>query len=196
MFSNAISSNYLDPSLLMERHLDQLVHSKDKSAVLKMMDYLLSSINSSEINYFLDSIVDLIHKKCSSTKHDQFVNANANQPIISNKIILSNSDGKHLIELNDIIRFQSDGNYTLVYLRNLKPILISKTLKEFENQFIAFDFERVHQSHLINLNYIKSIKKGTLLTIELDDTTIIPVSRRRKERVITSLKLKKPLLLL
>ena len=161
-----------------------------------MVDYLLSSINTHEINYFIDSILEMVHKKWNIEKQQDDKNHIENTPIISNKIILSNSDGKHLIDLKDIIRFQSDGNYTRVYIRNSKPILISKTLKEFEVQFLVFDFERVHQSHLINIHYIKSIKKGNLLTIELDDNTIVPVSRRRKERVIASLKLKKPLLLL
>ncbi len=196
MFSNALSSNYLDSTFVVEKQLEQLVRDNDKSTLLKMVDYLLSSINTHEINYFIDSILEMVHKKWNIEKEQDDTNHIENTPIISNKIILSNSDGKHLIDLKDIIRFQSDGNYTRVYIRNSKPILISKTLKEFEVQFLVFDFERVHQSHLINIHYIKSIKKGNLLTIELDDDTIVPVSRRRKERVIASLKLKKPLLLL
>jgi two-component system LytT family response regulator len=196
MFSNALSSNYLDSTFVVEKQLEQLVRDNDKSTLLKMVDYLLSSINTHEINYFIDSILEMVHKKWNIEKEQDDTNHIENTPIISNKIILSNSDGKHLIDLKDIIRFQSDGNYTRVYIRNSKPILISKTLKEFEVQFLVFDFERVHQSHLINIHYIKSIKKGNLLTIELDDNTIVPVSRRRKERVIASLKLKKPLLLL
>ena len=196
MFSNALSSNYLDSTFVVEKQLEQLVRDNDKSTLLKMVDYLLSSINTHEINYFIDSILEMVHKKWNIDKEQDDTNHIENTPIISNKIILSNSDGKHLIDLKDIIRFQSDGNYTRVYIRNSKPILISKTLKEFEVQFLVFDFERVHQSHLINIHYIKSIKKGNLLTIELDDDTIVPVSRRRKERVIASLKLKKPLLLL
>lgn len=196
MFSNALSSNYLDSTFVVEKQLEQLVRDNDKSTLLIMVDYLLSSINTHEINYFIDSILEMVHKKWNIEKQQDDKNHIENTPIISNKIILSNSDGKHLIDLKDIIRFQSDGNYTRVYIRNSKPILISKTLKEFEVQFLVFDFERVHQSHLINIHYIKSIKKGNLLTIELDDNTIVPVSRRRKERVIASLKLKKPLLLL
>jgi two-component system LytT family response regulator len=196
MFSNALSSNYLDSTFVVEKQLEQLVRDNDKSTLLKMVDYLLSSINTHEINYFIDSILEMVHKKWNIEKEQDDTNHIENTPIISNKIILSNSDGKHLIDLKDIIRFQSDGNYTRVYIRNSKPILISKTLKEFEVQFLVFDFERVHQSHLINIHYIKSIRKGNLLAIELDDNTIVPVSRRRKERVIASLKLKKPLLLL
>ena len=196
MFSNALSSNYLDSTFVVEKQLEQLVRDNDKSTLLIMVDYLLSSINTHEINYFIDSILEMVHKKWNIEKQQDDKNHIENTPIISNKIILSNSDGKHLIDLKDIIRFHSDGNYTRVYIRNSKPILISKTLKEFEVQFLVFDFERVHQSHLINIHYIKSIKKGNLLTIELDDNTIVPVSRRRKERVIASLKLKKPLLLL
>ena len=113
----------------------------------------------------------------------------------SNKIMLSNSDGRNWIEINDIIRCESDGNYTMFYIKNSKPILISKTLKEFVSRFSMFNFERVHQSHLINFNYVKSVTKGTALTIELDDKTVIPVSRRKKEQVVNVLKLKKPLLL-
>ena len=113
----------------------------------------------------------------------------------SNKVLLSNSDGKSWIDVNDIIRCESDGNYTLFHIRNSKPILISKTLKKFESKFLSFNFERVHQSHLININYVRSILPGTLFTIKLHDMTVIPVSRRKKEQVVKVLKLKKPLLL-
>lgn len=195
MFSSTIPSNLIDSPLFFEKQLEQIVDSNDKSVLLKTFDYLLSSINANEINNFIDTILELLINKLNIEKEDGPSTQLERTPILSNKIMLSNSDGKHLIEINDIIRFESDGNYTLIHVRNTKPILISKTLKEFESQFLEHNFERVHQSHLININYVKSITNGSALTIELDDLTVIPVSRRKKEQVIKVLKLKKPLLI-
>jgi two-component system LytT family response regulator len=44
-----------------------------------------------------------------------------------------------------------------------------------------FDFFRVHNSHLINLAYIKTYNKGKGGTVQLTDGSEVEVSTRRKE---------------
>ena len=61
--------------------------------------------------------------------------------------------------------------------------MISKTLKEYEELLKDQGFERIHQSHLINLNELKSyIKKDGGFVIMSDDSQL-PVSQRKKERL-------------
>ena len=99
------------------------------------------------------------------------------------RIALSNSDGIHLFEVNDIIRCESEDNYTKFFIKNSKPVLISKTLKDYEELLSEHGFERIHQSHLINLNYLKSyIKKDGGYVIMQDDSHL-PISQRKKERL-------------
>jgi two-component system LytT family response regulator len=60
----------------------------------------------------------------------------------------------------DIIRCPSDINYTTIYLKDKHKLVVAKTLKEFEEMLSSHSFFRGHNSHLINLTFIKSYNKG------------------------------------
>jgi len=105
------------------------------------------------------------------------------------RIALSNSDGIHLFEVSDIIRCESEDNYTKFYIKNSKPILISKTLKEYEELLTEHGFERIHQSHLINLAYLKSYIKKDGGYVVMADNAHLPISQRKKERLNELLKM-------
>ena len=65
-------------------------------------------------------------------------------------------------------------------------------LRQFEEHLDESLFVRMHRSHVINLNKIKSVvdKQGVLL-IEMSDGFIIEVPRRSKQDVLEMLNLKK-----
>jgi len=95
------------------------------------------------------------------------------------KITIPSIDEIHFVHIDDIVRLQSDDNYTIFHKSDGKKIVASKTIKSFEALFAPFNFFRVHRSHLINLNYIKKFVKGSSYII-MDDDLKIEVSRRRK----------------
>ncbi len=84
--------------------------------------------------------------------------------------------------IEDIIRCESDTNYTRFFLQSEnKPVIVSKTLKEFEELLTEYGFCRVHHSHLINLKFIKKYIKGEGGLVVMADGTQVEVSRRKKE---------------
>jgi len=95
------------------------------------------------------------------------------------KITIPSIDEIHFVHIDDIVRLQSDDNYTIFHKSDGKKIVASRTIKSFEQMFSPFNFFRVHRSHLINLNYIKKFVKGSSYIIMEDDMKI-EVSRRRK----------------
>ncbi|WP_448520729.1 LytR/AlgR family response regulator transcription factor [Schleiferia thermophila] len=98
------------------------------------------------------------------------------------KIPLPVSEGLIFIGQQDIIRCEGDAGYTHIYINNAKPILLSKTLKDVEEQlFRGCGFIRVHQSHLINPLYLKKYIKSEGGYLIMTDGTHIPLSRRKKE---------------
>lgn len=86
--------------------------------------------------------------------------------------------------MKDIIRCQSDNNSTLFYLNEGKKIFVTKTLKYFTNILSDEGFVRTHQSHLVNVNYIKEFIKSDGGYIVLKNGDSIPVSVRKKSEVI------------
>ncbi|MFK8008921.1 MAG: LytR/AlgR family response regulator transcription factor [Saprospiraceae bacterium] len=96
------------------------------------------------------------------------------------KITIASLDEMHFVHIHEIVRLQSDDNYTIFYLKGGNKIVASKTIKSFEGMFIPFNFFRVHRSHIINLNYIQKFIKGDSAHLIMDDGAKIEVSRRRK----------------
>ncbi|MDO6813842.1 LytR/AlgR family response regulator transcription factor [Tenacibaculum soleae] len=103
------------------------------------------------------------------------------------KISLSTSDKIIVVNLDDIIRCKSDNNYTEFFLIENQKILVGKTLKYFADMLKEFDFIRVHQSHLVNTQYIKEFIKSDGGYLVLKNKKTIPVSVRKRQEVILKL---------
>lgn len=101
-----------------------------------------------------------------------------------NKISLHTLDKISIVNLEDIIRCESDSNNTLFYLKNGKKIFVTKTLKYFADLLQPIGFLRIHQSHLVNLNYISAFIKADGGYLMLKNGENVPVSVRKKAEVI------------
>jgi two-component system LytT family response regulator len=97
------------------------------------------------------------------------------------KIMVPTASGFELLPLIDIVRCESAINYTHIYLKNRPKLVVARTLKEFENQLTDQNFFRIHNSHLVNLAYVRSYNKGKGGSILLMDGTELEVSTRRRD---------------
>ncbi len=103
------------------------------------------------------------------------------------KIALTVSDGIELVSVNDILFFESDGNYTTVHMKGDKQTVVSKPIGKFEDITDPNVFFRVHNSFLVNLNYIKKFVRSDGGYIILDTGKVISVSRNKKDAFLEAL---------
>ncbi|MGN6250174.1 MAG: LytR/AlgR family response regulator transcription factor [Ginsengibacter sp.] len=151
------------------------------------LDYLLKPVDEADLNVSLMKFMNEHTEKQTSQKIDillQNIQDNRNSP---KKIIVPTVNGLEFLDIADIVRCQSEINYTTIHLRDKGKIVVAKTLKEFEQLLPGHSFFRVHNSHLLNLAYIKSYNKGKGGSVKLLDGTIIEVSSRRKDDFIKRL---------
>ncbi len=99
-------------------------------------------------------------------------------------IVLNTSKGKTIVNKEDIIRLEADGAYTLFILKN-KKLVVSRNLKYYQEILEENQFLRIHQSHLINMDFVVSIEKAKLL---LKNGEEVPISTRKKQQVMKFLK--------
>ncbi len=104
------------------------------------------------------------------------------------KISLHTSEKIIVVNIADIIRCKSDNNYTTFYFNDNSKILVSKTLKHYADMLKEVSFLRVHQTHLVNIKYIKEFIKSDGGYLILKDKSNIPVSVRKRNEVIATLK--------
>ena len=154
-----------------------------KAFKFSALDFLLKPVDPEELQKTIVKIKETLGKN-HSFEHIDLLLENIRKKVDHFKrIALSTSDGIHLFEISDIIRCESQDNYTTFFIKNHKPLLISKTLKEYEDLLTEHGFERVHQSHLINLSYLKSYIKNDGGYVVMADNTNIPIAQRKKERL-------------
>lgn len=102
------------------------------------------------------------------------------------KLVLKTLDRVYAVTSPEIVRFQSDGSYTTVYLADGKKIVVSRLLKEFEELLGNSGFLRVHQSHLVNLDFVFYFEKSDSILV-MKDQSAIPVSSRRKDQLLRAI---------
>ncbi len=100
------------------------------------------------------------------------------------KISLHTLEKIIIVDLEDIVRCESDSNNTIFYLNNDTKIFVTKTLKYFADLLKQYDFIRVHQSHLVNLQFIKEFIKRDGGYLLMKNKKTVPVSVRKKSEVI------------
>ncbi|HRO39945.1 MAG TPA: LytTR family DNA-binding domain-containing protein [Flavobacteriales bacterium] len=103
------------------------------------------------------------------------------------RIAFSTVHGLDLVEADDIICCQSESNYTRIHLTGERRILVSKTLREVEEQLPADRFLRVHHSYVAHMDHVQKYLRGDGGTLVMDNGMEVKVSRNRKEEVVERL---------
>ncbi|MDP9957058.1 LytR/AlgR family response regulator transcription factor [Epilithonimonas hungarica] len=148
------------------------------------LDFLLKPIDPEDLQAVIRKIKNITHLDNGNKNIELLLENITRKTDNFKKIALSTSDGIHLFEVKDIIRCESVDNYTKFYIKNHnKVVMISKTLKEYEELLSDQGFERIHQSHLINLNEMRSYIKKDGGFVIMSDHAQLPVSQRKRDRL-------------
>ena len=147
--------------------IDYIVKPIDETEFCDAVDKALSSINSSKLQEQVRTFFNYYEKKTQSRR-----------------IVLKTSDAINIVDVSDITYCRSESNYTTFYFVDGSKIMISKVLKEYEELLSDYGFFRPHHSFLVNLQYVNKLDKSDGGFLILKDKTEIPVSLRRKKKLI------------
>ena len=147
------------------------------------LDYLLKPVNINELKL----AVEKARQKIIAKQKDYNI-ANLLEYIKTGnkeipKIALPTLQEIMYVRVDNIIRCEASNNYTLFYLQNGEKVLVCKTLKEFAELLTPHNFIRTHQSHLVNLHFVKSFLREDGGTLFLNDQTKVPISRQNRDMV-------------
>lgn len=160
------------------------VTSYDKFAIrafkYNAVDYLLKPVDPDLLAAAVGR-VKLQHNPAENHARYKTLSGNHQNP---EKIALPGSDGIRFVKVDDIMRCESDSNYTTIFTVNREKIMVSRTLKEYEDMLEGTGFFRVHKSHLVNLKYVDKYIPGEGGYLILEDKTQVMVSRRKKESLL------------
>ncbi|MBI5541250.1 MAG: response regulator transcription factor [Bacteroidia bacterium] len=151
------------------------------------LDYLLKPVIPKELIEALDRAERQLNTEEMIEKFNVFINNIENVNRETKKIVLNSHHKIHVINLNEIVRCEADRNYTMFYLTNKRSVLVSRSLKEYDEMLSPMGFYRPHHSHLINLSFVDSLEKRDGGILILKDGSEVPVSSKRQCDIIAAL---------
>ncbi|MBS1652025.1 MAG: response regulator transcription factor [Bacteroidetes bacterium] len=144
-------------------------------------DYLLKPIDADE----LKTAVDKILQKKNTAQGIENINFLIQQLKRSDenfqKITLPTGNAYEVINLKDIIHCSADGSYTKFHLSDSRTLLVSFSLKHYEELLPENEFFRVHHQHLINTSHVIRVLKEDSGYAIMSDGSKIEISRRKKD---------------
>ncbi len=154
-----------------------------KAFKFSALDYIVKPVDPEELISAVKKAADIREKTDLIKKIELLKDILEKKDKNPQKIVLKTEKHIHIVNISDIIYVESDGNYSTVFIKGLKAIVVSKLIKEFEQMLSGSNFLRIHQSYLINLEYLKNYNKQTGRVI-MSNNTKLPVSVRKKSNLI------------
>lgn len=142
--------------------------------------YLMKPINIDELINAVDYVWEVKEKE-TSLQHGVL---NTKVKGVEGKLTLPQQDGFQVLNVSDILYCKADDNYTEIFLGN-KKILVSKTLKYFEDALADFPFARIHKSYLVNVNEVVKYRKGKGGSVVISNGKELLVSASKKKAFLS-----------
>lgn len=164
-------------------HSDYAIQAFRHNAI----DYLLKPIEPSLLVQAVKKVAD---KLSTQLDVDRIQNLLASLQSPAEKITISTAQGYHILDVDQIIRIEGDGNYSTFYVEQGEKVISSKKLKSYIQQLPSQKFVQTHQSHLVNVAFVRKMlfEDGGFLLLK--DASKIPLARRRKEAVKEALQIR------
>ncbi len=147
------------------------------------LDYIVKPIRSADLVNAIHKFTEIRHQEDLAIKIATYL-SNLDHPPAGKKIVLKSVERIMVLDIKEIVRCESQANYTMFHLADGQQLLESKTLKEFEDLLEDFNFLRVHHSHMINLAHFRSFEKLGGGYIVMNDESTVPVSKRKKDKLL------------
>ena len=149
--------------------------------------YALPALKAAATDYLMkplspQDVYDALQKCLDKKNTPELINQNKLNLVSANELLVVNID--------DIIRIEAQNNYSHFYFINRPKLIVSKTLKQFDELLTNKNFFRVHQSHLININYVLSVNSSDSDYVIMQQGHKVEISRRKKPEFLKKIKLR------
>lgn len=153
-------------------------HYAIKAIKYSALDYLVKPVEIDDLKAAVTKAEANRNSRNSQLQMELLLeHLNKNQP---KRITIPTSDGLQFINIEDIIYLEASNNYTYIYLFTKQRLLVSRTLKDFEDILPSDAFLRIHHSTIINKFYVEKYIRGEGGQVVMRHGNVLDVSKRKK----------------
>ncbi len=143
------------------------------------VNYLLKPVDPEEL---VSAVKRVLIPGDAPSRHQQLQQLSHNTSTRSfDRITLNTGNGLLFIQTAEIMRLEAQGNYSFVFLENGERHLAAQSLATFEEMLPVPPFFRAHQSHMVNIRFVRKLTRDEGDSLLMMDKAVIPLARRRKE---------------
>lgn len=140
--------------------------------ITSFVEYALEGYEVNAYRYLLKPVKD-------ENLRTSLINCLNDRNFVKRSIVIKEGDTRIKISLKDIMYIEVQGNDITVH--TLKDTYRTKgTMSNFETEINSDMFVRCHKSYLVNLEYIKSIKRYTSILVNDEE---VPLSRNKYKEI-------------
>ena len=144
------------------------------------VDYLLKPLSISLLKEAVNKVVLRLAQKNLKENYELLLRNIEEQNMSKQKLALTDNGVQYLVALDEIMYLVGSSNYTHIHTKG-KTFLSTKRLKEFEEIMPDQIFCRIHNSHIINMQFVQKIKKGRGGSVIMKDGANFEIAFRRKD---------------
>jgi two-component system LytT family response regulator len=162
-------------------------HYAIKAIRYSALDYLVKPVDVDELK---ETIERAIHKKNSDIPNQRLellLDHLSQSKKSFKKIAIPSHEGIQFIKVNDIVYLEASANYTHIYAAENSKYIVSRTIKDFEEILPPEIFIRIHNSYIINKDYLEKYIRGEGGQVVLSNGTVLDVAKRKKAEFLKAI---------
>ena len=160
-------------------------------------DYAIKAIRYAAIDYLvkpldlddLEAAVERLKTRPALTSQNiDFLSQQIENKTNDNKIMVPSHNGYQMIDFDSIVSIEADSNYVFFILDDGKKYLAAHSLSYYEDLLPDEQFFRIHKSHIVNFNKVKSVESGRTGKALLKNGAHLDIAARRKAAFMAYMK--------
>lgn len=168
-----IKDEYKTPFIFLTSNSDKI--TMGEALEVEPNAFLVKPFSKKE----LYASIELAIKKTKTEKDPQPLEENS---ILGDSLFIREKQKFIRVNFNEIVYMKSDNVYVDVFLKNKKKYTVRGTLNDFENK-IDSNFQRVHRSYIVNLNFLESINSIYVQAYGNE----IPIGKKYREELLSQI---------
>ena len=162
-------------------------HYAIKAIRYSALDYLVKPVEIDDLKNAINRVIEKMNITKPNARLELLLENIVGEKMKFTRIAIPTVQGLQFIKIEHIISLEASANYTKFHLCNNIKYTVSKTLKEFEDMLPSDIFIRIHNSHIINKNYVEKYIRGDGGQVVLSNGSVLDISKRKRAEFLKAI---------
>ncbi|MBD1426955.1 LytR/AlgR family response regulator transcription factor [Sphingobacterium arenae] len=149
-------------------------------------DFVVKPFSPADLYTAIERVLQSVNDEFRKIELEQALRNLSQKEEAEQRLVLKSQKAVHIVRLGEILYLAADNNYCNFHLTDGRIFLVSQPLKHYHDKLNGFGFLRIHQSYLVNQQYITSLKKKSNQLI-MSNKESLPVAQSRRTEIIAYL---------